>query len=51
MAHKNIVKTDKAIKVSFRLEKQFFTEEFPVLILTVLVKLNNPLFIRSNLPS
>ena len=41
MANRNIVKIDKAIKVTFKLGTQTFTEDFLVLIVTTPVILGN----------
>ena len=46
MANGNIVKIDKAIKVTFKLGKQTFTEDFLVLIVTTPVILGNPFFVK-----
>ena len=46
MANGNIVKIDKAIKVTFKLGTQTFTEDFLVLIVTTPVKLGNPFFVK-----
>ena len=45
MANGNIVKIDKAIKVTLKLGTKSFTEEFLVLIVTT-VKLSNPFFVN-----
>ena len=47
MANGNIVKIDKAIKVTFKLGTQTFTEDFLVLIVTTPVILGNPLFVKN----
>ena len=46
MANGNIVKIDKAIKVTFKLGTQTFTEDFLVLIVTIPVILGNPFFVK-----
>ena len=46
MANGNIVKIDKAIKVTFKLGTQTFTEDFLVLIVTTPVILGNPFFVK-----
>ena len=46
MANGNIVKIDKAIKVTFKLGTQTFTEDFLVLIVTTPVLLGNPFFVK-----
>ena len=46
MANVNIVKIDKAIKVTFKLGTQTFTEDFLVLIVTTPVILGNPFFVK-----
>ena len=46
MANGNIVKIDKAIKVTFKLGTQTFTEDFLVLIVTTRVILGNPFFVK-----
>ena len=46
MANGNIVKIDKAIKVTFKLGTQTFTEDFLVLIVTTPVILGNPFFLK-----
>ena len=46
MANGNIVKNDKAIKVTFKLGTQTFTEDFIVLIVTTPVILGNPFFVK-----
>ena len=46
MAKGNIVKIDKAIKVTFKLGTQTFTEDFLVLIVTTPVILDNPFFFK-----
>ena len=45
MANGNIVKIDKAIKVTFKLGTQAFPEDFLVLIVTTPVILGNPFFV------
>ena len=42
----NIVQIDKAIKVTFKLGTQSFTEEFLVLNVTTPVKFDNPFFVK-----
>ena len=46
MANGNIVKIDKAIKVTFKLGTQTFTEDFLVLIVKTLAILGNPFFFK-----
>ena len=46
MANGNIVKIDKAIKVTFKLGTQTFTEDFLVLIVTTPVILGNQFFVK-----
>ena len=46
MANGNIVKIDKAIKVTFKLGTQTFTEDFLVLIVTTPVVLGNPFVVK-----
>ena len=46
MANGNIVKIDKAIKVTFKLGTQTLTEDFLVLIVTTPVILGNPFFAK-----
>ena len=46
MANGNIVKIDKAIKVTFKLGAQTFTEDFLVLIVTTPVILGKPFFVK-----
>ena len=46
MANGNIVKIDKAIKVTFKLGTQTFTEDFLVLIVTTPVILGNSFFVK-----
>ena len=46
MANGNIVKIDKAIKITFKLGTQTFTEDFLVLIVTTPVILGNPFFVK-----
>ena len=46
MANGNIVKIDKAIKVTFKLGTQTFTGDFLVLIVTTPVILGNPFFVK-----
>ena len=46
MANGNIVKIDKAIKVTIKLGTQTFTEDFLVLIVTTPVILGNPFFVK-----
>ena len=46
MANGNIVKTDKAIKVTFKLGTQTFTEDFLVLIVITPVIIGNPFFVK-----
>ena len=46
MANGSIVKIDKAIKVTFKLGTQTFTEDFLVLIVTTPVILGNPFFVK-----
>ena len=46
MANGNIVKIDKAIKVTFKLGTQTFTEDLLVLIVTTPVILGNPFFVK-----
>ena len=46
MAIENIVKTDKAINVTFKLGRKLFTEEFSILILTTAVTLGNSFFVK-----
>ena len=45
-ANGNIVKIDKAIKVTFKLSTETFTEDFLVLIVTTPVILGNPFFVK-----
>ena len=45
MANGNIVKIDKAIKVTFKFGTQIFTEVFLVLIVTTPVILGSPFFV------
>ena len=46
MANGNVVKVDKAIKNTFKLDTQTFTEDFLVLIVTTPVILGNPFFVK-----
>ena len=46
MANGNIVKIDKAIKITFKLGAKTFTEDFLVLIVTTPVILGNPFFVK-----
>ena len=46
LANGNIVKVDKAIKVTFKLGTQTFTEDSLVLIVTTPVLLGNPFFVK-----
>ena len=46
VANGNIVKTDKAIKITFKLGTQTFPENFLVLIFTAPVILGNPFFVK-----
>ena len=46
MGNGNIVKIDKAIKVTFKLGTQTFTEDFLVLVVTPPVTLDNPFIIE-----
>ena len=46
MENGNIVKIDKANKVTYKLGTQTFTEDFLVLIVTTPVILGNPFFVK-----